>query len=282
MTRFENRLPDETVNVSKTNPLVEVFWLLVGIIVSIASFILLLYLAGGVLARHVPFAWEVRLADTLFFQAANKAGDPRTVLLQRLADNLAKGLELPKDMRFRVRFVDDDEVNAFATLGGAISIHRGLIETMKSENELAMVIAHEMGHVINRDASDAAGGQVMVGLALLLLTPAIGVDGLQTVVGMTQNLTLMTFSRQDEAEADETAMALLARTYGHLGGAKEVFETLAAVESKYGLLMPPEVLSSHPDTKRRANIIPTWAKKLNVPESGPLKPLPADLKSQKN
>lgn len=281
MSKFENRLPDESVNVGKKNLLVEVFWLLMGVLLVIASFVIVLYFAGGVFARYVPFAWEVQLADTFLATAhAKPEHDDKTLALQKIADKLARGLELPKDMRFRMAYADDAEINAYATLGGYITIHRGLLERVTSENELAMVIAHEMAHVMNRDATDAAGGQLFIGLAMLLLTPAIGVDGLQTVVSATQNLTLMTFSRQDESEADETGLALLARTYGHLGGAKEMFEMLAAVESKYGLLMPPEVLSDHPDTKRRAALVAEEAKKLSVPESGKVLPLPHALRDK--
>ncbi len=279
MSRFENRLPPEGINVSKSNPLVEVFWLLMGVVLSVVTFVVLLYLMGSLLARHIPFAWETKLTDLTYFQSlSGKAYDPRSLALQRIADDLAKGLELPKDMRFRVSFVDDEEVNAFATIGGHISIHRGLIERLTSENALAMVIAHEMGHIMHRDPADAMGGRLAVGLAMLLLAPVIGVDGLQTVVGTTQNLALMTFSREAEARADEAGVALLARKYGHLGGAREVFEALASYEDKYGLLVAPELLSTHPDTKRRAELVPMQAQKLKVPETGEVRPLPMVLK----
>ncbi len=275
MSRFENRLPPENINVSKNNLLLEFVWLLAGVALSVIALVGVVYVAGSLLARHIPLSWENRIADALYPRAMPE--DARSLTLQKLADRLAKGLILPQEMRFRLTYVDDNEVNAYASLGGHIHIHRGLITRLNSENALAMVIAHEMAHVLHRDVADSMGGSMAVGAAMLLLSPVIGVDGLNSLVGFVQDLTLKSFSREAEARADDTAIALVGRHYGHLGGAREVFDELAAYEKEAVLLATPELLSTHPDTLRRTNLLIELGKTLNLPLEGRLRPLPTDL-----
>merc|ERR1711879_567360 len=64
-----------------------------------------------------------------------------TQLLNQLTDN--------KALPVRVHYLaDQDMPNAFATLGGHIFITRGLLDSVESENGLAMVLAHEYGHIL--------------------------------------------------------------------------------------------------------------------------------------
>src|SRR5690242_14107017 len=53
-----------------------------------------------------------------------------------------------KECRFRFHYVDDDEINAFCDDGGHIYLHRGLLDYLETDEEIAAVMAHEMGHQI--------------------------------------------------------------------------------------------------------------------------------------
>lgn len=278
--QFENRLPPDDINVGRTNLLLEFILALIGFFAIVVVLVLAVYLAGGLLARHMPFAWEDRIAEKVF-AAMPERDDARSKALQQIADKLGQGLELPAGVHFDVSYIKDEEVNAFASLGGRILIHSGLIKRLESENALALVIAHEMAHIVYRDPADAMGGRLGVAMIMGLLSATIGADALEGMVGTAQNLTLLSFSREAEARADAFAIALVGRHYGHLAGAAEVFAELAAYEQQHQLLASPELLSSHPDTARRAELLAKEAEKLGIPLQGRLTPLPASLRTGK-
>ena len=73
-------------------------------------------------------------------------------------------------MTIQVHYTDLDVPNAFATLGGHIIVTSGLYRRMPSENALAMVIGHEIGHVKARDPISAVGGAVILSLPLAVLS----------------------------------------------------------------------------------------------------------------
>lgn len=274
---YENRLPPEGINVSRKNVALEMLSLLFGfgvILVSLAAF---LYVAGGFLASYIPFRWEVRLVEN-FPGLGGGHDDPRSQTLQRMADELVKGIELPEGMSFKVQYVDDDEVNAYATLGGIIRLHRGLLDQLHSENAIGMVLAHEMAHIINRDPAQAMGGRLLVTVVVNSLLGVVGLDGFEGMVGTTSSLTLLSFSREDERQADIMGLRLVGRHYGHMGGVAEVFEKLAAYEAKVGISVP-EFMASHPETAARNNVLREEAQKMELPLDGTLTPVPASLRS---
>ena len=267
---YENRLPPEGINVSRTNVLAEIFWMLAGFVGSVLALAVVLWLAGGFIASRLPFSWEETLAGHVVGPAEESA---QSAVLQKLADQLAKDIET--DVRFHLIYVDDDEVNAYATLGGIITIHRGLIDRLHSENALAFVIAHEMGHVLHRDPARAMGGGLLLGMALMAFGVASDMDSMTSLAKNAISLTMLDFSREEERHADETALQLVGKHYGHLNGSREVFEEIMAYETEalHGFSIP-EFLSSHPETKSRTDRIAETANTLNLPLEGKLTPLP--------
>ena len=275
---YENRLPPEGINVGKTNVLAEVFFMLLGFALSVVALVVFIYISGSFLATYTPFSWEASLARYFVSDAA--AVDERSVHLQKLADTMAQNVSLPEGMIFQVQYIDDAEVNAYATVGGVIRLHRGLLERLHSENAIAMVLAHEMAHVINRDPAQAAGGRLMVALTLNLLMGVVGLDGLDSLAGSSSSLALLTFSREDERQADILGVQLVGSHYGHVGGVTEVFKELAAYESQHGLSVP-EFMSSHPETEGRNATLREEAQKLGIPLDGALTNAPASLRSSR-
>lgn len=270
---YENRLPPENINVGKTNVLFELFWLLAGLAAAVVLMVLVLYFAGGQIAKRLPFSWEAAYAERF----VKPAEDERSQYLQKLAVRLSKGMKLPEGMEFRVSYVDDDEINAYASLGGEIRLHRGLLELLHSENAVAMVLAHEMAHVIHRDPAEAMGGRMLVGVALSVLSFATGADSLASIINPASSLTLMTFSREAEARADALGVKLVARAYGHVDGTEEVFVRLKAVEDKLPISVP-EFMNTHPETAGRIKALEEFSEAEGVPLRGKLTPLPAVLR----
>ncbi len=274
---YENRLPPEGINVGKTNILAEVFWLLIGFAISVIGLVIFLYLLGTVLASYIPFSWELKLTQSFSRYTSEARQDRRSQTLQEMADAMAKGMDLPEGMVFNVKYVDDEEVNAYATVGGIIMLHRGLLDQLHSENAIAMVLAHEMAHIIHRDPAQAVGGRLLVSIAINLLAGVVGLDGLDSLAGTTSSLALLTFSREAERRADVTGLQLVGKRYGHMGGVGEVYEKLAAYEARTGLSVP-EFMASHPETAGRTDTLRAEAQKMGIPLDGPLTPIPAGLR----
>jgi len=259
MADYENRPVPEGINVSPTHPLKDLALLVGGIasVILIAAFAL--SLLAGQLARHIPFGEEKALAASLgrWLPAAPESATnrQRRDYLQALADGLAADMQLPPEMTLIVHYADTGTVNAMATLGGHIVVFQGLIDTLPSENALAMVLAHEIAHVRHRDPVVAIGRGFAVALALASFS-GVGDGVLQQWLGGVGMLPILSFSRAQEEAADAAALQAVLQHYGHVGDAAAFFEEVARRQS-----MPagPTVLQTHPDTEKRIAAIRAFA-----------------------
>lgn len=114
-----------------------------------------------------------------------------------------------RGLTWHFQVVDSKEVNAFAVPGGWIYVNRGLMERVQTMNQLAGVIAHEIGHVTLRHTvqqmqqSQKASGGLMV---LCTLTSACRSSAGQAAINVGGSALFASFSRQDEAQADDEAV----------------------------------------------------------------------------
>ena len=116
---------------------------------------------------------------------------------------------------------------------------------------IAMVLAHEIAHAINRDPLSTAGRGILLQIMISSLSGSGGIDP-STTSELGFDLMLNLYSREQEEEADRIALLALYSQYGHVGGATDLFETL---RDDYGDVEPPEFLSSHPETSDRIAMI---------------------------
>jgi len=147
--------------------------------------------------------------------------------------------------------LDSPVINAMALPGGYIYITRGMLAHLNNEDQLATVIAHEIGHVAARHAARQAWQQ-QIGQSLLLggamLTQSLGLPGqsIFNLGGMAAQLFLLRYSREDELEADK-----LGAEYATAAGydPREViglFQTLDRMQEKEAQSMP-SFLATHPN-----------------------------------
>jgi len=267
--KLENPPQPEQYDPAAEQPVRELAILLGGVLAIGLVVALGLAWLAGIVAPRLPFAVE---RD---FMAGRITTDPRFAAqaadLQALADRLGGALSLPPEMRLTLHYSDDKTVNAYATLGGHIVVFRGLISRVTSENALAAVLAHEIAHVRLRHPATAAGRGVAIGLALTVLSTALGNGVAERLMGATGMGVLMSYSREQETAADEDALRAVARHYGHLGGAAELFETLK--KSNPGGEIGFEIFRSHPFSERRVDHVHEFAARNGIPTQGPLTPL---------
>ncbi|MFQ5661307.1 MAG: M48 family metallopeptidase [Gammaproteobacteria bacterium] len=255
--RYSNPEIPEGINVSKRHPLKEFIILTSGVIGCIFIVVFILSLMAEKLAVHVPFSTEREMTSS--FMERYKSDGKMQTYLQTMADGLAADMNLPEDMSITVHYVDDNVKNAYATLGGHIFIHQGLIGIIPNENALAMVLAHEIAHIKHRHPIIAMGRGVVLGL----LFSAISGISSNKIVGDAVNsagmIAVMNFSRDQEREADKTGIIAVAKYYGHVAGALDLFRALLKYEGKNRLSVPA-FLSTHPLDKERIAGLTRYAK----------------------
>lgn len=273
---FKNVKVPEGINVSRHSPVAEFFILSSGVVVCFAVLAVGFLFFGAALARHTPVSWENALAAALF-ENQEAAVDTRTAEivgeLQTLADRLSANIGLPEGLAVTVHYLDDDQINAFATLGGHVFVARGLLERMPNENALAMVMAHEMAHVAHRDPAAALGGVVLLQV-LLAVTLDSAPASLEQLIAGPNALLLSSFSRETERRADTAGLQAIAALYGHVAEAGRVFEIFLEQPE------PPELLSTHPLSRDRIEGIVALARSRDWALDGPRTPLAPALANQ--
>lgn len=267
--KLENPPQADQYDPDAEQPLRELAILLGGVLALGLVIAVALAFAAGLVAPRLPFAVERDFMASRI--TADQRFEAQSRELRRLSARLAAALALPPEMVLTLHYSDDMTVNAYATLGGHIVVHRGLIARVESENALAAVLAHEIAHVRLRHPAGAAGRGVAIGLALSVLSSAIGNSVAERIMGATGMGVLLSYSREQETAADEDALRAVAATYGHLGGAADLFETLkkAHPNSEGGL----ELFRSHPYSDRRIEHVREFAARHGLAAEGPLTPL---------
>ena len=187
-----------------------------------------------------------------------RSSELKDPMLRVMTDRLAQALDLPQ---VRVHLYEIDPVNGLAAPDGRIFITRGFYRKFQkgevSADELASVIAHELGHVAlghsRRRMIDFSGQNALrTALAMVFsrFIPGVG----PWIANMLMSLLAARLSRSDEYEADEYAAALLTKAGIGTEPQKTLFRKLEALTQSKGAPMPAWLLS-HPKTSERIEAI---------------------------
>jgi Zn-dependent protease with chaperone function len=223
---YDPKLPADGINTSEENPLREFALLVAGLVGAMLALIAIAALAVDRLVPLVPPALEARwFGGWLADQGA--AGDPRSAPLQALLDRLVSHWSDPP-YPFRAAVLDEPDPNALALPGGTILVTSGLLAQVGSENELALVLGHELGHFRARDHLRGLGR----GLAAQLVLGALGGSGelVSSLSAFAGALAQRGFDRRQESQADAFGLELVHAEYGHVAGARDFFARLASAQ----------------------------------------------------
>ncbi|MCC5807953.1 MAG: M48 family metallopeptidase [Opitutales bacterium] len=171
--------------------------------------------------------------------------------VERIGARLAAAVaeEMP-DMEWEFVVFDDPSINAFAMPGGKVGVFSGLIELSESDDELAVVIGHEIAHVQQRHANQRLSAELIrMGLGVAVAYGATRQDqvdpnlvmaayGLGTQVGV-----MLPFGRHHEYEADYKGLLIMARAGYDPYAAVTFWEKMEAASDRGSV---PEYLSTHP------------------------------------
>jgi len=170
---------------------------------------------------------------------------------------------------YRFAALATPEIRAFSTPGGTVLLSRGLLDAVRSEEELAGVLAHELGHLENKDGIDSVGRSKATSMMTAIGTLAASIVGggglaaalLQTFEGAVDHgvtdLVNKGYSRSQEIAADEAAVRILR------GGGYPVGPYLAFSKRTFsaGGEQAASLLSTHPASAERLQALEKLARK---------------------
>lgn len=173
---------------------------------------------------------------------------------QRLDRIMAKFHNI-KNLNINYKVYQSSTVNAFASGDGSVRVYTGLMDAM-TDDEVFAVIGHELGHLINKDVRDAYRA------AYLMVAARYGIAAVNTTAGslstgflgeLGQQLAQNAYSRRQETEADETAFQFCVQNGVDPYAMYHALNVLTQLSGQSGQQSKlAELLSTHPDTQKRA------------------------------
>jgi len=153
------------------------------------------------------------------------------------------------ELPWEFNVLQDDTPNAFALPGGKVGVNTGLFKVAQNDDQLAAVMAHEVGHAIARHSAERISQQMAVeaGLTGLGLGAGSGAQYAQLASAAATLGIILPFSRQQESEADHIGVIMMAKA----GYDPRAAVTLWQNFNKFGGDRPLEFLSTHPAPETR-------------------------------
>jgi predicted Zn-dependent protease len=154
-----------------------------------------------------------------------------------------------KSWKWEVNLFVSDQVNAFCMPGGKIAFYTGILEKLKlNDDEVAVVMGHEIAHALREHARDRIAKEQMSNLGVNILSQALGLGGLGSqALGQGVQIMGLSFSRSDEKDADLVGMDIAARAGYDPRAGISLWQKMGASNKD----RPAEWLSTHPSGDTR-------------------------------
>jgi len=232
------------------------------VVITLGALYIVLGFVAEWIAIYIPESFEAKLA---FYEIPiPEKKDPTYAHFQRaerIYKEITKGKEETlRPLPYQLYVMENLQANAFAFPGGVIAVTSGLMEMVQSEQGLAMVLGHELGHHEHRHVLRRMGR-----LLLFHTTTAILFANTQErIMNFSLKMAQLSHSRAHEIEADEFGLRLVYERYGNCDKVFEFFEKIQkenlSVESRWA-----SMLSTHPYLPDRLKQMRKYLQKL---ESG--------------
>jgi len=210
---------------------------------------------------------EVRIGQSLSQAVEEKFKLDDDPLSQQHIDAIGQKLALVnerKDLRYSFKLLQEDKVNAVALPGGFIYIFKELWDKVKeSDDAIAAVLAHEIAHVSARHSIKRLQSSMGYGALSVLVVAARGIDArsrTNAIIGI--NELLLSYSREDELEADALAVKYLVNAGYDPGAIIEVLEILQQSERERPIR--PLYVATHPYITERMRTVRERIDKGNI------------------
>lgn len=185
-------------------------------------------------------------------KALAPANDPRLVKLRAIAAKIiphtAAWNPRASSWKWEVNLLGSKDINAFCLPGGKIAFYTGILDQLKlTDDEIAMVMGHEVAHALREHARERMGKSAATSIGASALSQLLGLGEVgQTVTRYGAGLLSLKFSREDESEADLVGMELAARAGYDPRSGVTLWQKMGA-----GGAGAPEFMSTHPSGQSR-------------------------------
>lgn len=159
-----------------------------------------------------------------------------------------------KDFSWEFNLVKDDQVNAFCMPGGKIVVYEGLMKLVSSDDELAVVVGHEVAHAVAKHSNERMSQQMLAQYGAQILNRSLSEKGtaVQALAGTVYGIgaqvgVMLPFSRKHESEADYMGLILMKMAGYNPDVAVGFWQKMSAGTT--GAV--PALLSTHPSDARR-------------------------------
>lgn len=212
------------------------------LLVGFVSFPLLSVFAAPFVPDSVQEPIGAQMITSTAAEAPLCTGKEGRAALEKLATKLARAAGT--EAEFKIYVADADVLNAFAAPGGYVVLFRAIFDNAQSADEVAGVLAHEMGHVVEHHPAE--GMLEALGYGIFgFIVPGSDSDS----AGVAKTLLTSAHSRGDELEADRVGVAMLNGAGLNSRGLVSFFETLEQQSTTIpGAL---EFVSTHPTGAKR-------------------------------
>ena len=206
--------------------------------------------------------------------AANTQAPAAEAFLDAILAKLARASDMPNQTAYKVTILNTPVVNAFALPSGNLYVTRGLLALAGDASEVAAVMAHEIAHVTSHHSALRAERERE---AALISKAAEVIQNRQKgeEIRSSQRLSVASFSRQQELEADAIGVRVIARAgYDPYGASRfltalgKSSELRAALYSKKKSSIDFDILSTHPSTPDRVARAVAAARQIGAPGTG--------------
>ena len=192
-------------------------------------------------------------------------------LISKTVDRLVAASDRP-DQGYKVTILNSGAVNAFALPTGQLYVTRGLIALANDTSELSSVLSHEMAHVLAKHAAIREDEARKAAVVTRVMTDMSNDPDLTALALAKTKLTMASFSRTQEFEADGIGVAISARAHFDPYGASRFLSSMernADLKAGKAPLDPraQDFLSSHPATPERVQNAQNIARQYNAPEN---------------
>lgn len=177
--------------------------------------------------------------------------------VQCVADAITK--QVPKSAHsgtWEVVVFESDQVNAFALPGGKIGVYTGILSIANDQEQLAAIIGHEVGHVIEQHSNERISSNALSQTGLAIASSILEVKNIANqnaiMAGLGVGLqygVLMPYGRTHESEADIVGQELMARSGFNPKASIKLWQNMAKLNTG----APPEFMSTHPSSDTRIN-----------------------------
>lgn len=231
---------------------------------------------NSVLSRLVPAETVEHSAAQQYFQMLSQADGQHALahkdnaevlrlraIARRIIPFTADWNPRARTWQWEVNLIGSSQINAFCMPGGKIAFYSGILQKLQlTDDEVAMVMGHEIAHALREHARERMAKNAATGIGASLISQYFGLGQIgQTVTNYGAQLLTLEFSRENESEADLVGMELAARAGYDPRAGVTLWQKMGAASKG----APPQWLSTHPaGTRRIADI------EANLPKVLPL------------